>query len=167
MAHHIGDDKYFLKGGVFLVLCVLSEHVFIELVAVVEELICDKGLFLSLCILLVLNTCSILNHQLCQFKPCPLVHLDRFEEDNNVLIYDIEVGQIDPAHELLLQLIHSDVSKLSEQLVLQGAEDVYHIFLVLVESLSKLFVTKQNERSDFGLLDQSLDDVAVFVNDLL
>jgi hypothetical protein len=62
--HHIGNDKYSLKGSVFLVLFILSEHVFEELIAVVEELIYDKLLFISLYVLLLLYAHSILDHQL-------------------------------------------------------------------------------------------------------
>jgi hypothetical protein len=92
---------------------------------------------------------------------------DGLEEADDFPVDDFELVEVEGGDELLLEVGDDQFSELREQLVLQRAENVHHVLLVLVEPLPRLLVAEEDERQDLRLLDQSLDYVAVFVDDAL
>lgn len=52
---------------------------------------------------------------------------------------------------------------MDKELIPKRPKDVDHSLFVLIELGCGIFVAEKNQSDDFGLLNQSLDDVTVFV----
>lgn len=89
------------------------------------------------------------------------------KEHDNFLVYYLKKIEIYPFYEIYLQLHHFNLFELDKELISKRSKNIDHSWFVLIKLCCGIFVAKKNQGYDLRLLNQSLNDVTVFVDDPL